>query len=78
MNPSEQGTTEARVQPEMESQSEGSTDSEHHALEETSDRKDWQLWPPSPKVQIVLIAMGFGFFNLILLAIWAIVMVYRF
>lgn len=40
--------------------------------------KDWQLWPPSPKVQIVLIAMGFGLFNLILLAIWALVMVYRF
>jgi hypothetical protein len=38
----------------------------------------WRLWPPSPKMQIVMIALGFGLFNLILLAIWAIVMVYRF
>ena len=38
----------------------------------------WTLWPPSPKMQIALIAIGFGIFNLILIAIWAVVMVYRF
>lgn len=38
----------------------------------------WRIWPPSPKMQIAMIALGFGLFNLILLAIWAVVMVYRF
>ena len=38
----------------------------------------WRLWPPSPKMQIAMIALGFGLFNLVLLAIWALVMVYRF
>jgi hypothetical protein len=38
----------------------------------------WRLWPPSPKMQIAMIALGFGLFNLILIAIWAVVMVYRF
>jgi hypothetical protein len=38
----------------------------------------WRLWPPSPKMQIALIAVGFGLFNLVLIAIWAVVMVYRF
>jgi hypothetical protein len=41
-------------------------------------RNDWQLWPPSPKVQILMIAAVFGVINLILIAIWAVVMVYRF
>lgn len=39
---------------------------------------DWTLWPPSPKMQIVLIAAAFGIFNFILLAIWAWVMVRQF
>lgn len=39
---------------------------------------DWKLWPPSPKMQIILIAAGFGIFNFILLAIWAWVMVNQF
>lgn len=39
---------------------------------------EWQLWPPSPKVQIILIAAAFGLFNLCLLAIWAFVMIKRF
>jgi hypothetical protein len=39
---------------------------------------DWKLWPPSPKVQIILIAAAFGLFNLVLLAIWAFVMIDRF
>jgi hypothetical protein len=39
---------------------------------------DWQLWPPSPKMQIVLIAIGFGLFNMMLLAIWAWVMIREF
>jgi hypothetical protein len=38
----------------------------------------WRLWPPSPKMQIAMIALGFGLFNLILIAIWAVIMVYRF
>jgi hypothetical protein len=38
----------------------------------------WRLWPPSPKMQIAFIAIGFGLFNLLLIAIWAVVMVYRF
>jgi len=32
------------------------------------------LWPPSPKVQIILIAVAIGLFNLILLGIWAYVL----
>jgi len=39
---------------------------------------DWQLWPPSPKVQILLIAAVFGLINFCLLAIWAYVMYRRF
>jgi hypothetical protein len=39
---------------------------------------DWKLWPPSPKMQIVLIAIGFGLFNFMLLAIWAWVMIREF
>ena len=53
-------------------------DEEAEEAPASADQKDWQLWPPSPKMQIVLIALAFGAFNLILLAIWAIVMVYRF
>jgi hypothetical protein len=29
-------------------------------------------WPPSPKMQIVLIALAFGLLNVILLVIWAV------
>lgn len=29
-------------------------------------------WPPSPKMQIVLIALGFGLLNLLLVIIWAV------
>jgi hypothetical protein len=39
---------------------------------------EWTLWPPSPKMQIVLITIGFGLFNLMLIAIWAWVMVREF
>lgn len=42
--------------------------------EPAPDQTGWRLWPPSPKVQIVLIAAAFGLFNLLLVAIWAIVM----
>jgi hypothetical protein len=31
-------------------------------------------WPPTPRTQIVLIAIGLGLFNLLLIAIWAIVL----
>jgi hypothetical protein len=39
---------------------------------------DWKLWPPSPKVQIILVAAVFGLINLCLLGIWAYVMIERF
>jgi hypothetical protein len=39
---------------------------------------EWSLWPPSPKMQIALIAAAFGLFNFLLLAIWAIVMIKQF
>jgi hypothetical protein len=39
---------------------------------------EWNLWPPSPKMQIALIAAAFGLFNFLLLAIWAIVMIKQF
>ncbi len=48
----------------------------HPAPEHQLD--DWKLWPPSPKMQIVLIAIGFGLFNVMLLAIWAWVMIREF
>lgn len=43
-----------------------------------SQQGEWRMWPPSPKMQIVLIAAGFGLFNFCLLAIWAYVMIDRF
>lgn len=43
------------------------------------DKKDeWQLWPPSPKVQILLIVAVFGLINLCLLAIFGFVMYRQF
>lgn len=46
---------------------------------ETAPRGDeWRLWPPSPKMQIALIAITLVLFNLLLIGIWAAVMVYRF
>jgi hypothetical protein len=39
---------------------------------------EFKLWPPSPKTQIILIAVAFGLFNAILLAIWAAVMIWKF
>lgn len=36
---------------------------------------EWRMWPPSPKMQIVLIAVAFGILNCILIGIWAVVMV---
>jgi hypothetical protein len=38
---------------------------------------EFRLWPPSPKAQIILIAVAIGLFNLILIAIWAIALYYR-
>ncbi|HYI26034.1 MAG TPA: hypothetical protein VD767_11550 [Thermomicrobiales bacterium] len=70
-----------------------STDPGHHPRDEEIDRiepnhderlpatisgDDWTLWPPSPKMQIALIAIGFGLFNFMLLAIWAWVMIREF
>lgn len=34
-----------------------------------------ELWPPSPRVKLLYIGLGFGVFNFILLAIWVYVMV---
>lgn len=34
-----------------------------------------ELWPPSPRVKLLYIGLGFGFLNFILLAIWVYVMV---
>lgn len=49
------------------------------AKEPRDERKgDWQLWPPSAKVQILLIAAVFALINFCLLAIWAYVMYRRF
>lgn len=35
-----------------------------------------ELWPPSPRVKLLYIGLGFGLFNFILLAIWVYVMVF--
>lgn len=34
-----------------------------------------ELWPPSPRVKLLYIGLGFGVFNFILLGIWVYVMV---
>lgn len=34
-----------------------------------------ELWPPSPRVKLLYIGLGFGLFNFVLLAIWVYVMV---
>lgn len=34
-----------------------------------------ELWPPSPRVKLLYIGLGFGLFNVLLLAIWVYVMV---
>lgn len=47
-------------------------------LDSPAGDNGWRLWPPSPKMQIAMIAIGFGLFNLLLIVIWAAVMVYRF
>ncbi|MDQ4045022.1 MAG: hypothetical protein M3173_06200 [Chloroflexota bacterium] len=36
------------------------------------ERDGWFTWPPTPKTQVVLIAIGIGLFNLLLILIWAI------
>ncbi|HYH11113.1 MAG TPA: hypothetical protein VD789_02070 [Thermomicrobiales bacterium] len=36
---------------------------------------DWLRWPPTPRMQIVLIALGFGLINLVLLVIWVIALI---
>lgn len=33
-----------------------------------------ELWPPSPRVKILYIGLGFFLFNLLLLCIWAVVL----
>ncbi len=48
--------------------------------EEPRDDKggDWRVWPPSPKVQILLIVAVFGLINLCLLAIFGFVLIRRY
>jgi len=38
-------------------------------------RGSWLQWPPTPRMQIVLIALAFGLINLTLLVIWVIALV---
>lgn len=40
-------------------------------------RRDWLDWPPTPRVQIVLVAAVCGLINIMLIAIWALVMYTR-
>jgi hypothetical protein len=54
------------------------TESEIGADTQEHKTDDWNLWPPSPKMQIVMIAAIFGLFNFCLLAIWAWVMIDQF
>jgi hypothetical protein len=56
----------------------GAPDEVQEEAPRPKDPDEWRLWPPSAKVQIVLIAAGFGLLNFILLAIWALVMMDRF
>lgn len=39
---------------------------------------DWAVWPPSPRIQIVLIAIGFGLFNLVVIVALVWIMVRHF
>lgn len=34
-----------------------------------------ELWPPSPRVKLLYIGLGFALFNILLLAIWVYAMV---
>lgn len=45
--------------------------------EPTEEPVDWTLWPPSPRVQIILIAAAFGLINVILLVVWAVLLLTR-
>lgn len=36
---------------------------------------DWLRWPPTPRMQIVLVALVFGLINLVLLAVWVIALI---
>lgn len=49
---------------------------EHDLIESESpiDKRLGPLWPPSAKVQILLVALGFFLLNLILLIVFAIVL----
>lgn len=40
-------------------------------------RREWLDWPPTPKMQIVLIVLVLGLINLILVGVWAIVLLTR-
>lgn len=58
----------------------GSIRSDGTMTEEPRDDKggDWRIWPPSPKVQILLIVAVFGLINLCLLAIFGFVLIRRY
>ena len=40
--------------------------------EQPTPQDGWFTWPPSPKTQIILFAIGLGIFNLLLILIWAV------
>lgn len=50
-------------------------ESEEEKLEPLPKISMSELWPPSPRVRLLYIGLGFGLFNFILLAIWVYVMV---
>ena len=50
-------------------------DEEEEKLEPLPKISMSELWPPSPRVRLLYIGLGFGLFNFILLGIWVYVMV---
>jgi len=56
----------------------GNMDTAEPTTPDPASLDEFRLWPPSPKTQIILIAVAFGVFNAILLAIFVYVMIKRF
>lgn len=50
-------------------------DPEEEKLEPLPKLSMSELWPPSPRVKLLYIGLGFGLLNFILLGIWVWVMV---
>ena len=45
--------------------------------DQSEGRSEWLSWPPTPKMQIVLMVLVLGLINLILVGVWAIVLFTR-